>query len=779
MSAMKRRIEKKRKPSGGEKSFDACPKWKRPFVVLSSPLLRKLVLVVVVVILVCWSVDRWSGVVKEGMFSSWSSVLSFLGVGGLVVIIAAAGTIIWASRRERFAAAWERFKGTFKHANRYLCGICFAAAVWGLLAFFYPGEGTLGVASLGGDVGTWIIGAPDAGGGLRIAGLIFLGFVFLFPGQIGRGLAKGFHFLGKKAGHIFVPASRPGYRRRATPLAGGPRVMSHGAVSSGNVSQKDISGGEEKSGGYQEEVGGEKGGEVPAFAGVQAAMQGYVEQGGVSREPILTASGWQLPPVDMLDEPKELELDKEDVVKRAQVIEQALASYGVECKVVQTNMGPTVTQFGVEPGWHRKYKKIKTTDRDGVVHMKVEEVSKTRIRVDKIAALSNDLALALAAPSIRVEAPVPGKAMVGIEVPNMVFGSVSLRSVIETTAFQKIKARSPLALALGKGAGGEAVASNLAKMPHLLIAGSTGSGKTVCLDSLICCLLLHNTPDDVRFIMIDPKRVELVSFNGIPHLATPVIVDADKAVKALRWLWREMDNRYRLLAQSRERNIDSYNKERSAGEKMPYMVLIIDELADLMMSAFDEVEHTLCRLAQQARAVGIHLVVATQRPSVDVITGLIKANFPTRISFAVTSQIDSRTILDTVGAEKLLGKGDMLYLPTEASKPRRLQGTFISDGEIERLVYFWGGQHGLQRDFIDLDDMREPVSTQSKVTPAADSLMAEARELAQAHGQISSSFLQRRLRIGYPRAARLMEALEQEGFGRGGVMPGDKETGEL
>jgi S-DNA-T family DNA segregation ATPase FtsK/SpoIIIE len=385
--------------------------------------------------------------------------------------------------------------------------------------------------------------------------------------------------------------------------------------------------------------------------------------------------------------------------------------------------------------------------------------------------LASDLALALAAPSIRIEAPVPGKPIVGIEVPNTVFGSVSLRGVIETAAFQKVEAKSKLAVALGKGAGGESVVADLAKMPHLLIAGATGSGKTVCLNSIVCCLLLHNSPDDVRFLMVDPKRVELVTFNGMPHLAVSVIVDTDQAVKALRWLNQEMDNRYRKFAQAGARNIDGYNKDCSPGERLPFLVLIIDELADLMMAAFDEVEHTLCRLAQLARATGIHLVVATQRPSVDVVTGLIKANFPTRISFAVTSQVDSRTVLDTVGAEKLLGRGDMLYMPTEASKPKRLQGVFVSDAEIGRLVYFWGNQRRLTTTPISLDELAEAAPLSRKIAPPPDPLLDEARHLAQEHKHVSTSFLQRHLRIGYPRAARLMEALEQEGFGRGSSTP--------
>jgi S-DNA-T family DNA segregation ATPase FtsK/SpoIIIE len=480
---------------------------------------------------------------------------------------------------------------------------------------------------------------------------------------------------------------------------------------------------------------------------------------------LITVDGWGLPPIDILDISPEVEFSQADNMQRAKLIEDALTSYGVDGKVVQINAGPTVTQFGIEPGWDKKTKEIKEKDRDGNVQVRTEEVSKTRVKVERITSLANDLALSLAAPSVRIEAPVPGKPVVGIEVPNTITSMVSLRGVIETSSFQKMKTKSTLSLALGKGAGGEAVAGDLARMPHLLIAGATGSGKTVCLNSVICCLLLHNTPYDVKFIMIDPKRVELTPFNSIPHLATPVIVDTSKALGTLRWLNQEMDKRYQQLASAGARNIESYNKSRQGTEKLSYLVLIIDELADLMMTSFDEVEHILCRLAQLARAIGIHLIVATQRPSVDVVTGLIKANFPTRISFAVTSQVDSRTILDSGGAEKLLGKGDMLYMPTEAGKPKRLQGCFVSDAETERLVYFWGSQRKEGSDSLKIEELVPTLADTKKESRSDDPLLDAARQLAQEHEHISTSFLQRRLRIGYPRAARLMEQLEEEGEG--------------
>ena len=477
---------------------------------------------------------------------------------------------------------------------------------------------------------------------------------------------------------------------------------------------------------------------------------------------LATVDGWRMPSVDILDKTKELEFSDADNTQRAQVIEEALASYGVSGRVVQINVGPTVTQFGIEPGWDIKTKRVAEKDKDGNTVFREEEVARTRVKVERITSLANDLALALAAPTIRIEAPVPGKPIVGVEVPNRTYSTVSLRSVIETNSFQKILSKSKLAMALGKGAGGEAVSDDLAKMPHLLIAGATGSGKTVCLNAVICCILMNSSPFDTKLVLIDPKRVELTQFNSLPHLIAPVIVDTDKALAAMRWLNSEMDNRYKKLASVGARNIEGFNRDKIGAEKMPNIVLVVDELADLMMAGFDEVEHILCRLAQLARAVGIHLVVATQRPSVDVITGLIKANFPTRISFAVTSQVDSRTVLDMVGAEKLLGHGDMLFAPTDAAKPKRLQGCYVSDPEVERLVYFWNSQKNEGAPLVKMEDI-VALGTIKKDNQGEDPLMETVRKLARDHDQqISASFLQRKLNIGYPRAARLFDKFKEE-----------------
>jgi S-DNA-T family DNA segregation ATPase FtsK/SpoIIIE len=666
----------------------------------ASPVVRRLILIVVIALL---------------LYVIWDRMLALFGYG-LIIIAVALGLLIWMVWRQRFSIVKQRW-------NWILGGISLACAGWGILAFF----------EVGGMVGQSIIHAPDPGGGLRVGGLVLLGIVFIIPGKCWSVAKDGWRLL--------IKAFR--------------RTRSH-------ISHKRAPATATVIGASAAEVGAPDEAEVTSARRRERSAPPLWKS---EHEPILTPGGWRLPPIDILDKPTEVKLDKDAIDQRGRLIEEALASYGVEAKVVQVNIGPTVTQFGVEPGWDKKYREVREKGRNGGYETKVEEVSRTRVRVDRITSLANDLALALAAPSIRIEAPVPGAPVVGIEVPNTVFGSVALRGAIESIPFQRIKARSKLTIALGKGAGGEAVAADLTKMPHLLIAGATGSGKTVCLNSIVCCLLMHNSPDDIRFIMIDPKRVELVTFNGVPQLLAPVVVDTDKAIRALRWLNQEMDNRYRQFAKAGARNIEGYNKDRAAGESLPYLVLLIDELADLMMTASDEVEHTLCRLAQLSRATGVHLVVATQRPSVDVVTGLIKANFPTRISFAVTSHVDSKTILDTVGAEKLLGRGDMLYMPTEAGKPKRLQGSFVSDAEIERLVYFWGGQQQIKVEPVDFDEVaeRSPGGPRNVRTPP-DPMLEEAKRLAQEYKHISTSFLQRRLRIGYPRAARLMEDLQQTGL---------------
>jgi len=697
------------------------------FHFIISPLVRRLILLVIIVAVLFWwrdSLASWFTDVSESTVElfGWGLVL----IATSVIIIMG---MIWRRQLSAWAHRWKLHQW-----NKWLGAIAFILAVWGILALF----------DLGGSFGLIIIEQQGFVGVLRLLGLVILGVILVAPRVCFRLVVRFISRLGRQFRRQPAPETAPQPALAPTPLVEAPQPS--------------------KPEPERETV-------TQVFAPAQAeqelrqvAQEVWKKYGESSA--LITVDGWRLPPIDILDKASEVEFGQADNAQRAGLIEEALASYGVEAKVVQINAGPTVTQFGVEPGWDRKMKEIRERDRDGNVSVRREEVSKTRVKVERITSLANDLALALAAPSIRIEAPVPGKSVVGIEVPNVVSSMVSLRGVIETSAFQKIEARSKLSLALGKGAGGEAIAADLSRMPHLLIAGATGSGKTVCLNAVICCLLMHNIPGEVQFIMVDPKRVELTPFNSIPHLATPVIVDTNKALGTLRWLNQEMDKRYQKLAASGARNIAGYNRNKQGEEKLPYLVLIIDELADLMMAGFDEVEHILCRLAQLARATGIHLVVATQRPSVDLVTGLIKANFPTRISFAVTSQVDSRTILDGAGAEKLLGKGDMLYMPTEAAKPTRLQGCFVSDAEIERLVYFWGSQRREETAQLKVKELVSPLTTGRREGFPEDPLLGAAKQLLEEHKHISTSYLQRKLRIGYPRAARIMEQLE-EGSAKG------------
>ena len=458
-----------------------------------------------------------------------------------------------------------------------------------------------------------------------------------------------------------------------------------------------------------------------------------------------------LPPFDLLVNEQYNRPDERTINQTAGLIEKTLAEFGIPARVTDFRVGPTVTQFAVEPGYVEKEKNGAEGD-----------LARQKVRVAQISSLARDLALALSAERLRIEAPVPGRPYVGIEVPNPRASIVRLRPILESEAFQKIN--SSLAIALGRDVSGQAVAADLARMPHLLIAGTTGSGKSVCIAALTTCLVMNNTPQDLRLVMIDPKMVELVRFNGLPHLYGKVETDVERILAVLRWTTAEMDRRYKVLEATHSRNIDSYNRKarrRKDAPSMPRIVVMIDELADLMMSAPDQTEHNLVRLAQMARAVGIHLVVATQRPGVEVVTGLIKANFPARISFAVASSVDSRVVLDTVGAESLLGHGDMLFLPPDASGPQRLQGVMVSDAEVERVITFWQKaiQPAAEPESAPWDEMIE----QQAILADRDGLVEKAIEVVRKERRASASMLQRRLRIGYPRAARLIDELEDLG----------------
>ena len=526
-------------------------------------------------------------------------------------------------------------------------------------------------------------------------------------------------------------------------------------------------------------------------------------QNGNSQNPGYT---WTLPVVsEILESGTDIDLNSTVIREQVEIIEHTLESFGAPSTVVEINQGPTVTQFGVEPNY---------------IHMR--NGRRTKVKVGKISSLADDLALALAARSIRIQAPVPGKSYVGIEVPNPSKSLVSLRDVMESDEYRK--AKSPLSMGLGQNVSGQSIVADLTTMPHLLIAGTTGAGKSVCVNGIISCLLLQNTPNDLKLVMIDPKRVELTGYNGIPHLAAPVVVEMDRVISTLQWALREMDTRYKKFADLGARHIIEYNKKisrRSGVEKMPYIVLIIDELADLMMLAPEDTERAVTRLAQLARATGIHLIIATQRPSVDVVTGLIKANFPARIAFAVASSTDSRVILDSTGAERLLGQGDMLFQKPDSPAPLRLQGCFVSDTELNRLIGYW--QRARRSTTITADSATPSPTTVAATSTAArrtadagpaptlvpetpppppppspqdqaaapvtstnhkeevphqqplwealqeeaekpqytDELMPEAIALVRKLNKASTSLLQRRFRIGYTRAARMIDAMEE------------------
>ena len=464
------------------------------------------------------------------------------------------------------------------------------------------------------------------------------------------------------------------------------------------------------------------------------------------KSPVSWSRDERLPPFNLLSQEQVVHPDESQVHETAALIEKSLGEFGVPSRVVGFRVGPTVTQFAVEPGY---------VEKNGPDGLPMQQ----KIRVAQISNLAKDLALRLSAERLRIEAPVPGQSFVGIEVPNQHSTIVRLRPLLETEAFYKLK--SQLALVLGKDVSGQPVIADLARMPHLLIAGTTGSGKSVCITAITACLMMNNTPADLRIVMLDPKMVELVRFNGLPHLLGKVETEIDRMLGVLRWAQAEMDQRYRLLAEAHVRDIETYNQkmERKKQPTLPRIVVLVDELADLMMTAPDQTEHSLVRLAQMARATGIHMVVATQRPSVDVITGLIKANFPARISFNMATSIDSRVILDTNGAEALLGKGDMLFLNPENGNPLRAQGVFVTDPEIEKVVDYWQ-KMSPGPESAEAAPWEELVATTEEDT---DDLVQKAVALVKRSQRASASFLQRRLRIGYPRAARLLDELETMG----------------
>jgi S-DNA-T family DNA segregation ATPase FtsK/SpoIIIE len=465
-----------------------------------------------------------------------------------------------------------------------------------------------------------------------------------------------------------------------------------------------------------------------------------------AHDPDMPEVAWEFPSLDLLSPPaKAVSIDSDYLMENAEKIRNKLKQFGIEVSMHEVNVGPTVIQYTLRPD-------------EGV-------------KLSKILTLKNDVALALAAKAVRIEAPIPGKSLVGIEIPNENRVNVGLREILESKEFAAVD--SNLRLPLGRDVSGRPMVGDLASMPHLLIAGSTGAGKSVGMNAFLVSLLYQNSPSDLKMIMVDPKRVELTFYNGIPHLLTPVITDPEKAAIALRWCVAEMTRRYQILADARHRNIADYNEDPAVEHKMPRMVIVIDELADLMLAAKGEVEASICRIAQMARAVGMHLIVATQRPSVDVITGLIKANIPSRIAYAVSSSIDSRTILDGIGAEDLLGRGDMLYLPVGMNKPQRIQGVYLSTSEIERITN--NIKVNSEPQYLDEVTSRKVANEKIQGVPESvfaedaeemddDTLVQEALKLVLESRKASASLLQRRLKVGYARAARLLDIMEERGW---------------
>ena len=697
----------------------------------------------------------------------WVGLLDFateaLGVlvFALMALLVYAGWLVIRDEQPKLWAYWRP----------WAAGLSIAAFIAGLLGFFSPdwslGDVAVAQYSLGGDLGQALSGSP-----LGILMWLLFGvasFGFASPGGTAAALRNAPEYA-RTAWSWRIPHRSMRGARRFFDFIFPTKPAPQGAVqvpidsmmwarTGAAVADPDVDDEPEP---VQAPLFPEEDDDDEVDVGVT------VDEHGKRR----SRDGWQLPAMQLLVDKAPAEGPIADKEQRAALIEETLASFGVDAKVVQINEGPTVTQFGIEPGWEIKTRTVVEKDADGKTILdknnqpktRTEEVSRTRVRVQQITSLANDLALALAAPAIRIEAPVPGKPVLGIEVPNATKSLVTLRSVVESQPFQRAASKSKIALALGQSVSGEPIVADLAKMPHLLIAGTTGSGKSVCMNAIISCLLMHASPEEVRFVMIDPKRVELSAFGPIPHLAfSNIVVDMDKVVGTLQAVIHEMESRYRKFAAIAVRNIDGYNRSPRAQDRLPYWIVIIDELADLMMAAPFEVERQICRLAQLARATGIHLVVATQRPSVDVITGLIKANFPTRIAFAVSSQVDSRTILDMAGAEKLLGRGDMLYMAPDSAKPKRLQGVYVSDDEIERLVEFWTQDRFAEIERATYDHLFDEAKAALEQEGATDDMFERAKELAYEHNRISTSLLQRRLRIGYPRAARLVDMLEEQG----------------
>ncbi|MQG77613.1 MAG: DNA translocase FtsK [SAR202 cluster bacterium] len=686
----------------------------------------------------------------------------------------------------------------FTHWRRLVMAVALAAISISVLSTIFPSGGALEDASLGGKWGAYLGGTPAILAAAKMAAIVFavplvirpkrFGIVYLRYAKVGvLGLQLGllYTYLGLQNSARLIDRRvrilHYGMHRQASRkdllkmLVMGPskspvRTLAYKGDPETAIEQSDFGGPDFETGpdtlvqdDENEDWELPESGLIPTWDSKEPAPRKAPKPtkaiGDGAETGKRTKGSWQTPPVDMLTPPDTHHAPEAALQEMARLVETTLGDHGVRVEVTDVKAGPRIVRFGLVPGWVPKRGEsaraaigLDTADADP------SALERSRVKVQSILTREKDMALALKTPYLRIEAPVPGEALVGLEVPSPSPSKVHLREVMETPTFKKLVAKGGLPIALGQDTGGTPVVLDLAALPHMLIAGATGSGKSVCINSIVASFLLTKTPEQLRILMVDPKRVELTPFNGIPHLVGPVIVDAEEVNTALRGLIREMLGRYKLMEEIGARNIDGYNKRSKV--KMPFLVLIVDELADLMMVGGFEVEQNLVRLAQLGRATGIHLVLATQRPSVNVVTGLLKANIPARAAFAVASQVDSRVILDAVGAEKLLGKGDMLLLHNESPKPSRVQGTLVYDQEIDHMVEFWLNQEGPPLPLIDVGEPAEDVDGDE-----VDALiMEEARELAARNPQLSASYLERRLKIGGRKAEEVMELLEEEGF---------------
>ena len=639
-----------------------------------------------------------------------------------------------------------------RHWRQWTVATIAVAVALGAMSFVDTDDSIWSSGGLSGSWGDLIAGDSLAMAALKLAAIAVLTPLLLYPKRLGIVYYKGLrmlwaatkqaafylyiasYFAGHYLGRFVKHVSTAQYFSRMT---GGIRrvfsFLSRRGKGPGSGAESETQPGLDQTGPI----------------GVEATTNGH----SVEAVPVkVRGSKWSLPSMECLAPPERHEQPMGPLEEMARHVETTLAEHGVMVEVKDIKAGPRIVQFGLAPGWvSKKGEGGKDTASQGKPD--------SRVKVQSILTREKDLALALKTPYLRIEPSVPGEGLVGLEVPSPSPGKVHLREVIESPEFQKIVAKGGLPVAMGKDSGGNASVVDLSTLPHMLIAGATGSGKSVCTNSVVASLLLTKPPDQLRLLMVDPKRVELTPFNGIPHLIMPVIVDVDKVNSALQGLMKEMLRRYKQMEETGVRNISGYNAQ--AEEQMPFLLLIVDELADLMMAGGYDIEQNLVRLAQLGRAAGIHLVLATQRPSVNVVTGLLKANVPARVAFAVASQVDSRVILDMVGAERLLGKGDMLLLNSDSPQPARVQGTLVYDEEIDKLVKFWKSQKGGPLPEILLEGDEDEEDEDGELN---EHMLDQARELAVRSPRLTASVLERRLKIGKQRAEQVLEHLEDEGL---------------